>query len=718
MDSNIHLINEFFKKIEEILGKHPDFNKVQSFAGAKSDLFSDNSKELKKRLQKAEAVIKILNQEIGGESKTMSAAVLHALFGDMPEMVLNAGESLSDTHILIFEGAVKLRSLRLGKIQSDIDNYIKFALTLTPDMRSIPVRLAELVYIVRNLHNYKEGQKELIINNISVLYAPVAHRLGLYKIKTELEESVMQHQEPEMHRYIQSELKSSKLAGEKYLESFIKPIKQKLDESGFKYKVKKRTKAVSSIWKKLKRQGVGVKKVKDIYAVRIILNSPPEREKPDCWIVYSLVTDMYRPDPKRMRDWISVPRKSGYESLHATVLGPAERWVEVQIRTERMDEIAEKGPAAHWRYKEKGKDSNSKWLAHMRDAIENPDLFTEDEELSKKTKADEIFIFTPAGELKKIKKGQTVLDFAYSIHSKIGETCSGAEINGNFFPINTELKNGQTVKIITFPKQKPNSEWLKIAKSPRARTKIKRSLKIMRFPHANIGKEMIKKKLEQIGISFSEDNIKKISDYFETSHPLEVYNKFGEGKLSLTKLKPVFFEENKQETTENKELEELPKKIGKPAERGDFLILDKNLTTLEYSFGKCCNPVPGDKVFGFVTVSKGTKIHKNSCPNAKDLKTNYPYRVIKARWRPDIDTNTGFLAEYIIKGEDRDGLTAEISNTVNNQLGMKLRSISLKQLKNKRFSGKIGLKVRSKEEAKRVIIAFSEKAYIESIERS
>ncbi len=709
-------IYNFFSNTEENSKNTSQLLQVENLI---LEFYPIDSKLFKQTVTKCADIFEIIKTETGGEPKTVISALLYVISSEFP--VINERlESVfgSETAQIVF-GTLKLRQLKLGRIEKNADNYIKLSLTYVSDVRSMLVRLAEIVYKIRHINEQKFDNIDLFINNISMLYGPVAHRLGLYKMKTEIEEAVMKHNVPDMYKLINEKLASSKEAREKYIESFIKPINKRLDDAGLKYKIKGRTKAISSIWTKIQKQGVGFEKVKDIFAIRIILDSSSEKEKSDCWSVYSIITDMYTPDARRMRDWISRPRSSGYESLHATILGPADRWVEVQIRTERMDEIAENGPAAHWRYKEKGKSENSNWLAHMRNALEHPDLFSTDEELLQKIQSNEIYIFTPAGELKRLEKGYTVLDFAYTIHSNLGETCVGAEVDGQFKPISYTLENGQTVKIKTSKSQTPNEEWLKILKSSKARLKLKRALKEIEFKYAEIGKELVKKKLEQLNIPFADQTIERLMQEFGAKHPIELYHKFGEGKISPLKIKPALESETKYVKEQDEPPVELPDEVEDTTPTGgDFILIDKNLTTVDYHFAKCCNPVPGDKIFGFVTVSKGTKIHKDICPNASDLKDRYPYRVIPARWNISSENRTAFIAEFIISGEDKKGLSAEISNLITNELGFKLRAISFSVNKKNQFSGRISIEIRQNTELDRIVEALKRKPYIHSIKRN
>lgn len=641
----------------------------------------------------------IIIEKTGGGLITLVSGILFSFIkkDEFNEETIkeNFGESVAK--ILI--GLYKIPVFTTKKIDSQSENLIKFLLTITNDVRAILVILATELYNIRHIDGFNEEEKNRIINRIKMLYTPLAHRIGLYNIKTEFEETVMKHTEVEMYRFIAKKLQETKASRDKYINDFITPLKKMISEAGFTASIKGRPKSIHSIWNKMKSQGVPFEEVYDLFAIRIILKSDLKNEKAVCWNVYSLITDLYKPNPKRLRDWISAPKLSGYESLHTTVLGFDNKWVEVQIRTERMDEVAEKGPAAHWRYKTGKEGGKNDWLAKIREEIENP---VDDENTNKSKSAlysDEILVFTPEGDLKSLKKGYTIIDFAYAIHTRVGETCSGAVVNGNIQPLSYELKNGDTVKILTNKNKKPNAEWLKIAKGTRTKNKIKRALKEIQFDKAEAGKEIIKDKLERIKIGFSEKNIEKLTEYFNFKTAVELYHNIGKGNIDISKIKQVF------EKTENKKenIKELKEQIFSEVlsndanSSNDFLLIGNNISNLDYSLATCCNPLPGDKIFGFISVNKGTRIHKKSCTNAKDMISRFPYRVIDAKWNTE-NINSTFSAKLFISGKDTPGIATKITELITKEFKLNLQAISLRMLNDNIFEGEIVVKINNKEQ--------------------
>ena len=461
---------------------------------------------------------------------------------------------------------------------------------------------------------------------------------------------------------------------------------------GISCEIKGRPKSIYSIWNKMKKQGVEFDEVYDKFAIRIIIDTDLSQEKAKCWQVYSIITDKYVPNPRRLRDWISAPKASGYESLHTTVIGPDEKWVEVQIRTRRMDEIAEKGQAAHWKYKEnKAGQAKADWLSKIREALEKPDKFFEKD--SDKDKAslytDEIFVFTPDGDLKRLHKGYTVLDFAFSIHTAIGEKCTGAIVNGKIENIRHVLKNGDEVKVLTSKSQKPKYEWLEIVKSSRAKAKIKRVIKAEAYKDLDAGKEAVKQKLSQLKIEFNDFHINQLIEYFGFKSAFDFYQAVGEGKLDIHKIKKAFSDISEKENIEKQENETelriLNKKLGKESGH-DYLIIENNLQTVDYHFAKCCNPIPGDEIFGFVTVSKGTKIHKKTCPNAKDMYARFPYRIVEAKWNTQKESGA-FNVQLFISGKDKVGMINTITEIISKEFKLNLRALTIHPRKNNMFEG-------------------------------
>jgi GTP pyrophosphokinase len=606
------------------------------------------------------------------------------------EIEKSFGKNISE----IVNGLIKIPLIQLNKLSIQSENFIKLLLTISTDVRSILVKLAEMLYVLRTLANETRDKQNKIASEISVLYAPIAHRLGLYAIKSEMEDLSMKYLYPEIYKDIAKKLENTKAHRNNYIEQFVKPLQKKLKEGGLKFEIKGRPKSIYSIWNKMKKQGVAFDEVYDKFAIRVILDSKPEEEKANCWQVYSLITDKYTPNPRRLRDWISSPKTSGYESLHTTVIGPKQKWVEVQIRTQRMDEIAEKGHAAHWKYKEKkeGK-ADADWLSKMREALEKSDRDNEPQKNEDKAKlyTDEIFIFTPDGDLRRLHQGYSVLDFAFSIHTNIGETCTGAIVNGKIENIKHQLKNGDEVKILTSKNQKPKYEWLEIVKGQRAKAKIKRAIKAEAYKDSATGKDAVKQKFAQLKIEFNDININLLADYFKLKSALDFYQAIGSGKLDIHKIKKAFTEITEKTVDEKSILEEEPEiktvKAGY-ASKQDYLIIENNLQTIDFQLAKCCNPIPGDDVFGFITVSKGTRIHKKTCPNAPDMFKRYAYRIVEARWNDNIESGK-FSIQLHINGKDRMGIINSITEIISVEFKLNLRALTIHPRKDDLFEGVI-----------------------------
>ncbi len=538
----------------------------------------------------------------------------------------------------LIEGIHKLERLDTKKYSTNTENFIGLLLTLSDDIRVLLIRLGMRLYDMRHLSEYPAEKQRIITGETQALYIPIAHRLGLYKIKNEMEDRVMRYLDPETYALIESKLSDTKSDRDHYTADFIKPIGQQLAEHGFDCELKSRVKSIPSIRRKMVTQKVDFEKVYDLFAIRIILNMTVENDAADCWKIYSLVTDIYTPNPRRLRDWITFPKTTGYESLHTTVIGPEGRWVEVQIRTRRMDEIAEKGFAAHWKYKSGNKEQTRDALyADIRGLLEKPLQASAEKSITREKKAlysDEIFIFTPKGDLKKLKSGYSVLDFAFEIHSEIGSTCMGAIVNGKMVPLKHILQNGDMVKILTSKTQKPNPGWLDIVKSPRNLARIKHALKMEAYKEADFGKEIIKNKVTQLGYEFADPLVNKLAAYFDCENIMELYQRFGEGKADLSKIKKALSEPDPGAPPVPVKEETFPERIsGVMAGKEDFVIIDPKIKSLHYEYARCCAPKPGNAIFAFVSVSQGIKIHKTTCTNAHQLITRYPYRVLEARWK-------------------------------------------------------------------------------------
>ncbi len=685
------------KLFNEILNIQTDFSE-SSFSLLWEYLvqISGNEKEIdEEKLNYALEIAKISTSEINLDYTVLQATFIYVFSYnkanfDYEQIETRFGKEIAD----IVSGLLKIPVIQLDKLNIQAEKFINLLLTISTDVRSILIKLAEMLYKIRNLKEKERSEQIKTASEVSVLYAPIAHRLGLYAIKTEMEDLSMKYLHPEIYKDIAKKLEATKAARNNYIEQFINPLKKELSKQGIKCEIKGRPKSIFSIWNKMKKQGVEFDEVYDKFAIRIIIDTDLSQEKAKCWQVYSIITDKYVPNPRRLRDWISAPKASGYESLHTTVIGPEEKWVEVQIRTRRMDEIAEKGQAAHWKYKEnKAGQGAGDWLSKIREILEKPDKSFEHD--SDKDKAmlytDEIFVFTPAGDLKKLHKGYTVLDFAFSIHTNIGEKCTGAIVNGKLENIRHILKNGDEVKVLTAKNQKPKYEWLEIVKSPRAKAKIKRIIKAEAYQDLDFGKEAVKQKLSQLKIDFNDVHINLLVDYFGYKSALDFYQAVGEGKLDIHKIKKAFSDLSEKETNEKEEQETelriLNKNLNHP-HTDDYLIIDNSLQTVDYHLAKCCNPIPGDDIFGFITVSKGTKIHKKNCPNAKDMFSRFPYRIVEAHWNNQKETG-GFNVQLHISGKDKVGMINTITEIIAKEFKLNLRALTIHPRKNNLFEGVI-----------------------------
>ncbi|MEI7501214.1 MAG: HD domain-containing protein [Bacteroidota bacterium] len=538
----------------------------------------------------------------------------------------------------LIEGIRKLERLDTKKYSTNKENFIGLLLTLSDDIRVLLIRMGMRLYDMRHLKDYPSEKQEIIIGETTALYIPIAHRLGLYRIKNELEDRVMQAIDPQTYELIERKLIDTKADRDQYTSYFIKPIEKRMRENGFDCELKSRVKSIPSIRRKMLTQKIEFDKVYDLFAIRIILNKTVENDAADCWKIYSLITDIYTPNPRRLRDWISFPKSTGYESLHTTVIGPEGRWVEVQIRTRRMDEVAEKGFAAHWKYKSGSKEqAEAEKYARIRELLETPVQTSFEKSISHEKKAlytNEIFIFTPKGDLKRLKAGYSVLDFAFEIHSEIGSTCTGAIVNGKMVPLKYILQNGDEVKILTSKTQKPNPGWLEIVKSPRNIARVKHALKMEAYKEADFGKEIIKNKVLQLGYEFADPLVNKLAAFFGCENIMELYQRFGEGKADLSKIKKALLEPDPGIAPAPDKEETFPERVSDlKAGKEDFVIIDPKIKSLHYQFARCCSPAPGNSIFAFVSVSQGIKIHKTTCTNAHQLITRYPYRVMEARWK-------------------------------------------------------------------------------------
>ncbi len=635
-------------------------------------------------------------KEVGLGHVSAVCALLHSLpviEGEeiYKDITAQFGENVTE----ILKGFYKIINIHNEKISLHSEAFRSMFLSLVDDIRVILLLLSHRLNDIRHHELLPDNDKKKFFEEIKHIYIPIAHRLGLYHIKSEMEERLMRYEMPHVFDEISNKIKETKAIREKYIKNFIKPIEEELKKNKIDAVIKWRTKSVPSIWAKMNRQNVTFEEVYDLFAIRIIINSKSEKkEKEDCWRVYSIVTNIYQPNPKRLRDWITTPKASGYESLHTTVKGPENKWVEVQIRTVRMDEVAEKGQAAHWQYKGimRSKDTDN-WLSQIRDVLEHPEQVEHDSLYRTKQKSSHIFVFTPKGDLKKLPAGATVLDFAYEIHTKVGAQCKGARINGKAVPIRHVLKNGDKVDVVVSNNQKPKFDWLAFVKTNKARISIKKQLKEEKYKEAEAGKALLLRKIKNWKLKSNDDLINVLIKTFKIETSIDLYYLVATEKLDLQLIKKTLTDYiEKQQETYNKEKEPL-----KPAaettlpdnEKEEVLYIGENLKNVEYRLSLCCNPVPGDKVFGFITSSGGISIHRYNCPNAKRLKERYPYRIIDVKWTSESNRNPR-LYNLRISGNDELGIVESITKVITGDLRVNMRSVNFKTT-GKRFEGKIGV---------------------------
>ena len=647
-------------------------------------------------------VASIIAMEIGLESDSVITGLLHNVRYERLNEKASHEEIIKKFggHIFsILEGMAKINALGTDTIDLHSENYRKLMLALAGDVRVVLVKIADRLQVMRTLHLYDKEVHQKLLNETIYLYAPLAHRLGLYNINSEMLDLNLKFQKPAEYNYIVNRLKETESERANFVAEFVSPIERKLEKRGIQFSMKARTKSISSIHNKMKKKNVSFDEVMDLFAIRVILDSKPEDEKTDCWMVYSIVTEEYQTNPNRLRDWITIPKSNGYESLHTTVMGPHQKWVEIQIRTKRMDEIAEKGLAAHWKYKGGKSSGFDDWLTGIRDVLENPEMNVVDfiDHFRSNVYSDEIFVFTPKGDLKKLPLGASMLDFAYEIHSKLGDSCVGGLVNGKKVNLKYKLKNGDHISIETSNNQKPKLDWLDFLVTSKARNRVKASLNEERNSQAAQGREILVRKFKNWKLDLNDDAIRQILKHFNHKLAVDLYYEIATGKIDPLEVKAIFVE--KEEDGARKTIEELlPTKETKEFlydTSDDFLLIDNNLKNVNYTLAKCCNPVFGDKIFGFVTIKQGIKVHRESCPNATDMKERYPYRVIKARWR-ETSTRNSFLTTLHISGTDEIGIVSEISHIISKDIGSHMRSINISSDKG-HFEGKMQIFVNSLE---------------------
>lgn len=646
-------------------------------------------------------IARIVAREVGLGPKSIASSIIYRFYkdGDISKnkIIIHFGTKVFS----LVEGLSKIDDIDTQNGAMQADNFRKLLLSISSDIRVILIKLAERLYVMRKLLKSPKDEWKDIAEESSTLYAPLAHRLGLYNMKTEFEDIGLKFLEPGIYNTLENKIRNNTVNRNRYIQRFTKPIKESLTKQGYNFEIKGRTKSISSIWHKMKKKQIEFDEVYDLFAVRIILKGLKENEKPACWNVYSIVTNIYQPNPRRLRDWISIPKSNGYESLHTTVIGPGKKWVEVQIRTERMNEVAEKGLAAHWDYKGGKRDGSiDNWLNKIRDVLESAEQNNIDDiKLSLYT--EEIFVFTPKGELKKFPKGATVVDFAFDIHSDIGYTCTGAKVNNHIVPLRYNLKNGDKVEILTSKTQKPKLDWLDFVITSKAKTKIKEGLKKEKFTEAEDGKELLQRRFRNWKFDFNDKNLNKLLGHYHYDNLTNLYFDIARGRLEMNDLKSLLSEDSEtKQKAGGPDVKIEP--IGKSnLKHEDQLIIDENINNIDYKLAKCCNPVFGDKIFGFVTVSEGIKIHRNNCPNAQQLLSRYEYRVVKAKWSRKKEHEM-YNAVIDINGIDKVGIVNNISSVLSNELKVNINSIAI-DTDNGVFEGTLAVMIKDKEHLAQLI---------------
>jgi len=627
------------------------------------------------------AVAQIAAEEIGLGTTSIVCALLHDVVEDTDITLEDIEREFGKKTAKIIDGLTKISGVFDTNSSLQAENFRKMLLTLADDVRVILIKLADRLHNMRTMDFMPRHKQLKIASETIYLYAPLAHRLGLYAIKSELEDLSMKYLDPDTYKFIAKKLNEKKAERALFIKKFVEPIDEIVHEQGLVADVYGRPKSIHSIWNKMKKKNIPFEEVYDLFAIRIILDSAPENEKADCWKAYSIVTDLYRPNPDRLRDWVSSPKGNGYESLHTTVMGPRGQWVEVQIRTQRMNEIAEKGFAAHWKYKESSNDNGlDQWIQKVREMLNNPEANALDflDDFKMNLFSDEIFIFTPKGALIQLPLGATALDFAFEIHTDVGATCIGAKVNHKLVPISYKLQNGDQVEIITSSKQTPKEDWLNTVVTAKAKSKIKSSLKEEKRKIAENGKEILERKLKSLKITYNTDNIQKLSYFFKLPSTQELFVNVALGKIELKDIKEYLSSEKEVESRAPERPENLTVDMVKTKIKGsenDILLIGEDQQKIDYTLAACCNPIPGDDVFGFVTVSEGIKIHRTNCPNAAQLMSNYGYRVVKAKWNKAQELT--FLTGLRIVGIDDVGLINNITRVISTDFKVNMRSITV-----------------------------------------
>ena len=669
------------------------------------------------------AVAQIVAREIGLGKISIICALLHDVVEDSDYTLEDIERMFGEKVARIIDGLTKISGVFDQNVSLQAENFRKMLLTLSDDVRVILIKLADRTHNMRTMDSMPENKQRKIASETLYIYAPLAHRLGLYAIKTELEDLSLKYTEPEVYYDIVQKLKETENERHKYIQRFSAPIKKALRDEGFNFTIKGRPKSIHSIRNKLLRQGITFDEIYDKFAIRIIIDSNPEDEKADCWKVYSIITDYFRPNPDRLRDWISTPRANGYESLHTTVMGPGGHWVEVQIRTERMDEIAEVGYAAHWRYKADDPHKESRleeWIGRIRELLENPDAnavdFIDDFKLN--LFSDEIFVFTPKGDLITLPVNASALDFAFEIHTEVGAHCLGAKVNGRLVPLSHVLNSGDQVEILTSQKQQPKEDWLNFVITAKAKSRIKNSLKEERRKIASDGKEILERKLKHIKIPFTDKTINEMVQFFELDTSQDLFYEVGNGVIDNKRIKQYateriggiynYFRSRFTRRT-NKVIPQ------QDEQKGRILVFGDSEESLMYKLAKCCSPIPGDNVFGFLTINEGIKVHKLDCPNAIRLQSNYAYRILRAKWVSSHGRD--FPSGIRVEGIDRSGLANDITRIISNSMKINIKAISINSMDGI-FEGNIVVIVKDKNHLESLIDRIQKVDGVRKVERT
>lgn len=673
------------------------------------------------------AVAMICVEEIGLGVRSTICSLLHDTVEDTDITLQDIEKDFGPEIARIVDGLTKISNVLDTSASKQAENFKKILLTLTDDPRVILIKLADRLHNMRTLDSMKREKQLKVSSETVYIYAPLAHRMGLYNVKTELEDLSMKYMEPDAYKEIARKLQETKRERTRYINEFIKPVKEKLENAGFsRFEIYGRPKSIHSIWNKMKKKGVPFEEVYDLFAIRIIIDAPPDKEKEECWKAYSIVTDMFTPSPERLRDWLSNPKSNGYEALHTTVMGPQGRWLEVQIRTKRMNEIAEKGLAAHYKYKE-GSDNEDRfdqWFGQIREVLTNNDMSSIDFLQDFKTSflSEEIYVFTPKGDTKMLPVGSSALDFAFAVHSDVGSKCIGAKVNQKLVPIGHKLRSGDQVEVITSNKQKPSEDWLNIVVTSKAKSKIRDSLKEEKRKIADEGKYTLQRKLEGLGAAVNQHNIDELTVFYKLQNQLDLFYQIAVKTIELKELRDFkVMGENvyapkpiRVHTEVRHEPDGRPASQPNKKDTDELVIFGESSDRIVYSLANCCKPIPGDDVFGFVTTGEGLKIHRTNCPNAARLLANYGHRVVKTKWAKNKEIS--FLTGLRIIGLDDVGVLNKITNLISGELKINISAMTI-EAREGLFEGNIKVFVHDKEELDGLVIALKSMQGIEKVER-